>query len=238
MFKRYFLLIGALLVVAGAIFYVRGGTFSPSYGAHEEKSTYVIDVSVPRTTNNALNEAVTAYVNARAKEFAEMYAPEMFSEADLENLGFNDGRQYELSITGEAWDYNNLSGISVLVYTYTGGAHGSTVYVPFMNDDVGTPVSLRDLFVPNAPYLERIAGDIQPTLREELEEGDMYVEEFFIEGTKPSEGNFFVDQIDDGGITFVFQEYQVAPYAAGTPRTTVSLTSLTDILNPTYFGKN
>lgn len=235
--KKLILALITALIIGGLIFLVKKGTPSISKDIHIEESatTYVIQADIARTGNVTLDASVEAYVTAQAREFAEMYAPTMFSEQELESLGFTDGRHYELMIKGESWKYKKLEGMAIEIYTFTGGAHGSTVFVPFIVDETGTPVTLAALFIPNTAYLERVSAGVIPQLKAQLEENQMYVEEFFTAGTSASEGNFFIDKIGDEGITFIFQQYQTAPYAAGTPRVTLSLSSLADILNPAYF---
>ena len=235
--KKLILILVAAIVLVGIVFLVKKGTPAISRNIHIEESalTYVIDADVSRTGNKTLDASVEVYVTAQVREFAEMYAPTMFTQEQLQDLGFTDGRHYELSIKGEPWHYKTLSGMMIELYTFTGGAHGSTVYVPFINNDVGIPVTLGMLFAPDTTYLERLSDLVREPLKAQLEENQMYVEEFFNEGTAPSEGNFFIDKIGDEGITFIFQQYQVAPYVAGTPRVTIPFETLADMLNPAYF---
>lgn len=235
--KKLILILVVLIALVGLVFLFKKATPAISKDVHIEESatTYTIKADVSRTGNTSLDASIEAYVTAQAREFAEMYAPTMFSEEDFKALGFADGRQYELVIKGGQWKYKKLTGVTIELYTFTGGAHGSTLYVPFIADEAGIPITLESLFVPGAPYLDRVSEGVKPLLKAQLDEGQMYTEDFFTTGTTASEGNFFIDEIGSEGITFIFQQYQVAPYVAGTPRVTLSLASLADILNPAYF---
>lgn len=235
--KKLILILVILIAIVGLILVVKKGTpaISKDVRIEEATTTYSIDVDIARTGNTALDASVEAYARAQAREFGEMYAPTMFTEEEMTLLGFADGRTYELVVKGNPWNFKTLSGMTVEVYTFTGGAHGSTIYVPFIVNENGIPVTLADLFSSNTAYLDRLSEAVQPLLKEQLEENQMYDEMFFEAGTTASEGNFFVDEISTKGITFIFQQYQVAAYVAGTPRVTVSLETLADILNPAYF---
>ncbi len=234
------LLFGVCICLA-ALVWVFAGTekgqtlLGRNYSFKEATTTYSVSVSVPQTKNKALNTAVATYVNSAVGDFTTLYAPSMFSPEDFEALGFADGRHYEFVIKGESWSYKNLSGVTLEFYTFTGGAHGGTQYITFLFDDAGIQLTLPQLFLGNTAFLERIAKAVQPDLKKQLEENQMYVEDFFTDGTRPDEGNFRTFTVGSDGITFIFQQYQVAPYVAGAPRVTVPFSVLQDILNPTYF---
>lgn len=201
----------------------------------DEADTYTISIEIPKTGNEALDTALATYADALKREFAEMYGPDAFTPEEYELLGFGDGRQYELSVQGEAWEYGSLSGVLLERYTFTGGAHGATDFIPFAYDADGTPITTEALFVPDSHYLERIAEYVRPVLKETLEENNIYLENMFDVGTKADPGNYMVFTVGDDGITFVFQQYQIAPYVAGTQRVVVPFDAIEDILNPSYF---
>lgn len=223
---------GIVVLLVALIFFASRGT---SVTIQEEQDTYAVSIKLPETGNEALDTSLQKYGEFLKAEFAEMYGPEQFTPEEYELLGFSDGRQYELTVRGEAWSYGALSGVLLERYSYTGGAHGATDFIQFAYDDDGTPVDLDALFVSGSHYLERISEYVRPVLREKLESENAYLENMFEIGTKSDPGNYMVYTIGDGGITFVFQEYQVAPYAAGSQRVTVPFDAVADILNPSYF---
>lgn len=229
--KRTILIISGAVVLLALFLVFSGG----GYATESSTDTYEISIDIPRTSNEVLNESVERYVDAMAVEFDVMYGPESFSSEEYDMLGFADGRRYQLSIVGEEWSYGQLSGIVLERYTFTGGAHGATDYIQFLYDDAGLPITLAALFAPGSNYLERITENVRPQIENVLTTQDMYVEEMFETGTAPSEGNYMVYTIGRDGFTFMFQQYQVAPYAAGTLRATVPFEAFGDILNPTYF---
>ncbi len=197
-------------------------------------STYTISVEVPQTGNTSLDRKLSLHVAARIQEFSQMYAPENFSPADMDMLGFNEGRTYDLVITSEPWTYGNLAGVIIEEYQYTGGAHGGVSLWPFMVDAEGEELSLPDLFLTD-DYLKNIADVVRPRLKKQLEEAGAYNEEMFFVGTEASYGNYLNVLLSDEGITFRFNQYQVAPYVAGMPEVTVPWSEFKGILSNTHF---
>lgn len=199
-------------------------------------TTYHVSVNLPATTNTALNEAVRAYADARIAEFDQMYGVAAFSTEDLETLGFtNRDMRYDQYINGESWSSGTLDGMIVQEYAFTGGAHGGVSIAPFMYDEAGHDLRLEDLFVDGAPYVERIAQAVVPRLKADLETNQIFNQEMFDAGTKADEGNYMLFSLDDSSITFYFNQYQVAPYAAGIRQVAVPLSEFSDILSPDYF---
>lgn len=199
-------------------------------------TTYHTTVDLPTTSNVILNDSVRAYADARIAEFDDMYGPAAFSAEDLEMLGFTSrNMRYEQFISGEVWSSGTLDGIIVQEYTFTGGAHGGTSLAPFMYDDAGKDLRLKDLFIDGAPYLERVVQVVVPRLKADLEASEIFNQEMFDAGTKADEGNYMLFSLSDSSITFYFNQYQVAPYAAGILEVTVPLSDFSDILSPAYF---
>ncbi len=230
--KTVVFLVLAVVVVFLVIFFA---SRELSFSLEDKTDTYTIAITIPKTGNEALDVSLQKYAEFLKAEFSEMYGPGQFTPEEYDLLGFSDGRRYELTVNGEAWEHGPISGVVLDRYTFTGGAHGATDFIPFAYDADGTPIGLDALFVPGSHYLERIAEYIGPVLKEKLEQDDAYLENMFSVGVKPDPGNYMVFMVGDEGITFVFQEYQVAPYAAGSQRVTVPFDDLADILNPSYF---
>jgi hypothetical protein len=110
---------------------------------------------------------------------------------------------------------------------YLGGAHPGS-YHRSVNYDftTGRVLSLGDLFVPGAPYLERIAEYCIGQLNQRLDF------EIWDDGATPIPENYQVWSITAEGLLVVFDEYQVAPYAAGPQRVVVPYDVLADIIHP------
>lgn len=153
--------------------------------------------------------------------------------ADPEFVSYSPGPltldvQYETA----SFSPDHLS-LSFVVYTFTGGAHGMTYFETFTFDLAnGVELSLDDLFVPDAAYLEVIAPLAQAALAEQL--GEMADADWIAEGTAPVPENYQNWMLTPGALVFTFEQYQVAAYAAGPQTVTIPLSDVQDILAPAF----
>ncbi len=107
---------------------------------------------------------------------------------------------------------------------HAGAAHPlpSTLTVTFSLEN-GQPLTLADLFVPGAAYLDRLA---------ELAAGQLWERGtlLFDEGIAPTAENFAHWVVTPHGLTLIFDVNQVGPYAAGVQRVTIPFDQLTGLL--------
>ncbi len=205
------------------------------FSFEETTTTYHVSAELPKTDNQHLNNSVRRHADARIQEFESAYAPESIAPEEKQIFDAVPGLHYELTLTGTPWAYGTLSGMIVEEYTFTGGAHGGTSLSLFLYDAEGNDLRLRDLFENRGEYLTRVSEVVRPILKEELESGEIYVPDMFMTGTSPDEGNYMVFSVATTGITFYFQQYQVAPYVAGMPQVSVPLQMFENILSQKYF---
>lgn len=108
----------------------------------------------------------------------------------------------------------NVATVLLDMYLNTGGAHPSRTFASLNFDtQTGDLIQLDDLFVRNSGYLDFLSAYSERALMANL--GDFAIEDFISSGTAPDSQNFSVFVIEAGGVRFIFNEYQVAPYAAG-----------------------
>lgn len=135
-------------------------------------------------------------------------------------------------------DYEKKRSTRTLTYlflsaSFTGGAHGIEVPVTFTFDrTTGKQLVLKDLFVPEANYLERLSMIARAELPKII--GEYAVPEFIIDGTERSDENFSRFYFEGDRLVFLFPPYQVAPYVVGTVELSIPLTQLDDILKPEF----
>ncbi len=123
-------------------------------------------------------------------------------------------------------DHDIISVVFVNFF-YLGGAHpGSYHWTVNYNFTTGQPLSLANLFTPGAPYLERIADYCVDDLNARLEF------DIWMDGAAPEPENYQVWALTYDGLLVVFDEYQVAPYAAGPQQVLVPYDVLADLLHP------
>lgn len=158
------------------------------------------------------DKAIEAYKDSRIAEYREDNLPL------LEAL---DG-EFAASMNWEDCTYGTVDGIhdnilsyTVTKYAYTGGAHGMTA-VSAMNFDMktGTLITEKDFF--KEGYESALASRLSAHLPEALESpSDTAM--LFNTDIGPN-GNF---RITDQGVTYIYNQYEIAPYAWGIIKVTV-----------------
>ena len=117
---------------------------------------------------------------------------------------------------------------------YEGGAHGINQHLTMNFDkDTGQTLSLDDIFAPgyeqklNEVLLKALFEKTSTKNLNELhDKGYLYSMDMF-----PSE-NFI---LGDDTITFIYNPYEIAPYAAGCTELTIAYSTLNDILKNSFF---
>jgi hypothetical protein len=117
-----------------------------------------------------------------------------------------------------------------------GAAHPSHSIDTYIFDyEKGTLVSPAELFINGSAYLERLSTLSKEDLVQQSVQGDMgyrYDENMAGEGTAPRKENFSRMLPLYDGLAIYFQEYQVAPYAAGPQQVVIPYAKLKDLIDP------
>lgn len=135
-------------------------------------------------------------------------------------------REYELDISYDKGQIgSNVASIMFNIYKFEGGAHGASYFVALnYNPKTKTEIKLADLFeVPpgsQSDYLQKISEFCTADLTKQMaiiSEGklDEFGTNWIKEGAGPKKENFTNFLINKNIITFYFEQYQVAPGAAG-----------------------
>ena len=123
------------------------------------------------------------------------------------------------------YDINCTFSLSFDTYTYTGGAHGSTLRsADTWNLLNGRRYALKDFFPAGYDYRKYIIDEVRAQMLIQLEEDDsLYfsVETAAIDAAY-NEKDFYL--VPDGIIVF-FQQYAIAPYAVGIPEFLIPFSS-------------
>lgn len=150
---------------------------------------------------------------------------------------------YSMYKTNEIMFQNDsLLAYSVENSDYTGGAHGSFNLI-YTNIDLNRVVTLseEDLFVPDyyRPLTEKIINSLMRKYN--VSEPEALLEQgfFTIDDIMPN-NNFY---LNEEGINYAFNQYEIAPYSMGVINVTVPYSELEDILIPNgiisrFFPKN
>lgn len=175
---------------------------------------------VSDTTKKADYEVKVEYPVFDAPEFeklnAEIEGVYKDTFKDFKSMiDYDDGlnHQFWYELTYEMFSYNDLKSVLLLCSTYSGGAHGNTQLFSYCYD----PNAQKFLSAAEASGipLQQLALSVRMKLSEQKQLQDYITDDWFMEGTAPSEENYNTFTMDKNGITVYFEPYKIAPYAAG-----------------------
>jgi hypothetical protein len=189
------------------------------------------------------NAAIREDINKRIQSF-EKDAKESAS------LGIGLPQEVKSTVTGSpATEEKNERYVVLFMgmeWYLRGAAHPSHSIDTYIFDyEKGKLVSPSDLFRSGSAYLERLSALSKEDLMLQSSQGDTgyrYDENMVNEGTFPLRENFSRLLPLYDGLVIYFNEYQVAPYAAGPQQVVIPYVKLQDIIDPNgvlgmYFKK-
>lgn len=174
-------------------------------------SSYFGDSYETLSPEDATAQYTEDYLNSY-KELTDEYKAEL-AKADETPVGawFS---YYEMSSDDIAYNKNDIISYTVNFENYTGGAHGAHSFTNHViNLKTGNPIAEEDIFIDGYQedlaqiLIDRIAKQNSLDDVKELENiGFFSIDEIF------PNGNFL---IDDNGITYTYNEYEIAAYVIG-----------------------
>lgn len=168
----------------------------------EEGETYTLDLSYPVFNIPSVDAEIQKAVDAGVEDIKELPANPPESAA---------GKHEFVSRVGEIYASPNLVSVELLLWQYTGGAHGLPVTVGVnVNPATGEVLALSDALLMIGKTLDEVSQVSLSELGEVLGE-----DVIFPEGAAPKPENFSTFVVNETSVTFVFQVYQVAAYSAG-----------------------
>lgn len=225
------------------------GTSTP--GTYEKKTVtrsdrfYDAEVSYPASTplkaslgasaDARVVETLKSYVVGQIDAFVENGQFSQMTQEDIEMLGFNQGRKYELGIDYAMTESPKTVSYLFQMYQDTMGAHPNVYYRSYTFDKrTGEEVHLDDLLTGN--YLDRLSETSRKQLAISIAkasgaEPDL---DYVNSGTLPLSDSFQNFYIQGDTFVLVFPPYQVGPYALGTQEVRIPFGELEDILTAEY----
>lgn len=200
-----------------------------------EKAKLINDVLMARLLNKTGNDFKAA-VTMFAEDYTSTYKNTMLP---LYNQDRNDTAKiawyeyhYVIETTTQQGTANTTSYLATVDY-YEGGAHGINQLITFNFDNAtGKLITLADIFVPGyeaqlkSALLKALKSKTGLNSMSELKDaGYLYSMEMF-----PSE-NFI---LNDETITFVYNPYEIAPYAVGSIELIITYSEVSKILNASF----
>lgn len=169
----------------------------------EKTDAYSIDMQYPQFDVPVVDAKIKAGVDAFIEEFKKEAVNKTANETPYELTS---------SFAGVYVDEQIIS-TRLTVTRFTGGAHpGTMIYGLNYAKDTGKEIGLKSVLALIGATLTQVSEYSSQQLKESL--GDSFI----AKGATPTEENYWMYSINDKGVTFIFNEYQVAPYAAGPQR--------------------
>ncbi|MDR2808950.1 MAG: DUF3298 and DUF4163 domain-containing protein [Tannerellaceae bacterium] len=181
--------------------------------------------------NLAPAQAVEHYVEQYIDEYKKLEQDFLAEEEhDHEESTASWFSYYEYFFNEIVYNKNNLLCYAVYYENYTGGAHGSHSYTNHILDlNTGQVMTEKDFFVEG--YQEELAAILVNKIAENNRTKDAKELEsmgfFSIDEIYPN-GNF---SIDDTGLTYYFNEYEIAAYVIGATRVHLSYGEIKHLLS-------
>lgn len=220
--------------------------YSDSFESGKNKAECEIEMDFPKTDNRVLFDAITGWaanqigestgacleniaVSGNGQTFAKAVADSIFTSIEndfegFEEAGFTLQYSYKIDIE-EEYTTGKFVTYTSEIYTYTGGAHGNST-------EVGAVFGLKDgriygweIFKEDSlPSILELVKD--RLLKDYFEaEPGASLEDFLLDGSEiglPVSAPYFTED----GVKFIYQNYEIAPYAAGRPSCTIPYSQL------------
>lgn len=164
--------------------------------------------------DKAYQNTLNANLAARAQAAADDIAKQAKTDYDADN-GSYPFRAYGITVRSELLSDGSASAGGILsfrvyTYIYTGGAHGGTIVTTYniRNAEHASPIKLKDLF--GSDYKNVINSAVKAEIAKRPDD-------FFLSTPFKSIADDQSFVIQDGVAYVIFQQYEIAPYAAGMP---------------------
>lgn len=179
-----------------------------------------IDIRYPYIEGlDDFNAKVDSIVNSNISEFKSnsLENDNAVKQVDPESYA-KYPRQYDINI---GYSKGEIDGdvVSIIfeVYRFEGGAHGATNFIPLNYSPKNKKeIQLADMFPGQPNYIQKISDFCVPELKKQVTDRLGSTDGAWIQdGADAKADNFSVFMIKNDSLVFFFQQYQIAPYAAG-----------------------
>lgn len=246
--KTIFIAIAAVLV--GIAVYLYGGKFVNTPVEREiqtqteekkvSKENEVVSINVTYPTIPGDTDAANQANMSIAKDLDKRIAD--FEKEAEESMSADIGLPKEIKSTvtgGFSVEEKNARYIAIFMgmeWYLRGAAHPWHTIDTYVYDyDRNKLVSIDEMFRPGVDYMTLLSQYSYQDLLAQSKEGDVgfvFDDAMVREGTKPTAENFSRILPIKDGLMIYFNEYQVAPYAAGPQQVAIPYAKLKDVINP------
>ena len=220
-------IVGALFVIIMVSYAIYALLANPTLAnLRKNRAAIMMNETVPTTIRTLQEEATEYSIHIEYPEFGIPVIDTVVQDAMVESAGaFKEQavhdtpvlrglRQYELFGTvASTYAGPDVVSARIVLSQDFGGAHPLPVIVTFNFDRAsGRALTLDDALAMTGLSLETLASGALSQLA-----GSLGEEVIFLQGAEGKVENYQTFVFDERTITFIFQPYQVAPYAAGAP---------------------
>lgn len=187
--------------------------------------TSSINIPVLQGSNDPRVAAFNELLYRTAQNEADQFKNDVLAYASVPPMTGGssfDLRYFVIGQRGDVWS------IKYDISFYSDGAAHPGHYSITINYDLanGRQIALNDLFMPGSNYLQVISDFCKTELAARDIAFDM-----FSSGADPLPDNYQHWNLSDGGLIITFDEYQVAPYAAGPQTVVIPFSVLQGVIN-------
>ncbi len=178
--------------------------------------------------NKKVEEIINNKISKRINEFEEKITNLSMKDNEYNIKVGLETKPYVINVNNNVtYNKNNILSITLHLYTYMGGAHGSSVDESFNFDtNTGNAGVLQDFLGNNKNYNKLILDNIKSTINKNPE---LYFKEVVDKlDIIPYNQKFF---LTDNDLVIYFDEYEIAPYVAGIPKFYIPLSTFPKGLN-------
>jgi len=179
-------------------------------------------------TNLTMQQAVDSFANGRGnsyrKDFRELYEKDKNSE----ERGAWFDNHYDIKTRTEQ-NADTIVNYIAEIETYEGGAHGLfTKGVINFSTNTGKPVTLTEVLLPG--YEKRLNEILLDKLIKQTGSKDIngLKEKGYLYSMDMGPSQYYL--INDKGITFIYNQYEIAPYSTGITELNLNWDELEDII--------
>ncbi|MFR1708180.1 MAG: DUF3298 and DUF4163 domain-containing protein [Clostridium sp.] len=188
-----------------------------------------INKPVVRIPNNrSVEEIINNKISKKVNDFEE-YITNLSIRDNESNIKVGlDVKPYVININNTVtYNKDNILSITLHLYSYTGGAHGSSTDKSLNFDtNTGNKGVIADFFGNNKDYNKIILNTIKSIINKNPE---LYFKEVVDKlNTIPYNQKFF---LTDKYLVIYFDEYEIAPYVAGIPKFYIPISSFPSGIN-------
>lgn len=201
---------------------------SISFKEQGQSPIYTLSAQTPKLTGSedpraqTFNEAVDEIVRNEIDYFRENVLTQMPVQPTTSGSFFD--AQYTM-----VFQSGNIWSLKFIFSGYADGAAHPYHYTMTFNFDLerGQVLSLGDLFPPDSDFLHVLSSYCIA----QLSQRDIGFYGGFQQGAEPSDENYRNWNITSDGLLITFDEYQVAPYAAGPQTVVIPYSELKSLIN-------